>query len=149
MSEDWRTRARCQGLGTAAPFAAPGSKEATTFAKIFCERCPVRDECLAFALAVGEFQGVYGGLTGPERRRLVARGPSTCARCGVSFLARNGKQVNCSPCAAVPPARGSVREHGTKRGYAQHWRRRERACAACRRGKAAYDVARRAERGAA
>jgi len=148
VSEDWRTRARCRHLGTAAPFASPGSKEATTFATRVCGKCPVRDECLAFALDVGEFQGVYGGLTGPERR-LVARGPSTCARCGGSFLARNGKQVNCSPCAAVPPAGGSVREHGTKRGYAQHWRRREPACSACRRAKVAYDVAWRAERGAA
>lgn len=149
MSEDWRLRAACRGKDTTAAFATPGKRTAAFIAKYCDSPCPVRGDCLAFALALGEFSGVYGGMTGPERRRLVVRGPSTCARCGVEFLARNDRQVNCSPCAAVPPASGPVREHGTKRGYAQHWRRRERACRPCQRAKAAYDLAWRANRGAA
>jgi hypothetical protein len=35
-----------------------------------CAGCPVRPECLAYALAAGERDGVWGGLTPAERARL-------------------------------------------------------------------------------
>jgi WhiB family redox-sensing transcriptional regulator len=38
-------------------------------AKAICERCPVIDDCLAFALDNEDFEPhVYGGMTGDERR---------------------------------------------------------------------------------
>ncbi|RBY94830.1 WhiB family transcriptional regulator [Blastococcus sp. TBT05-19] len=36
-----------------------------------CDDCPVQPECLAYALAADE-EGLWGGLTRPERTRLVA-----------------------------------------------------------------------------
>ncbi|MFF1284343.1 WhiB family transcriptional regulator [Streptomyces sp. NPDC058299] len=42
-------------------------------AKLVCRRCPVRDDCLQFALATGQDSGVWGGLTEDERRALKKR----------------------------------------------------------------------------
>ncbi|MDH2424715.1 WhiB family transcriptional regulator [Sphaerisporangium sp. TRM90804] len=39
-------------------------------AKSVCRRCPVRDECLDYALGNREEFGVWGGLSPVERRRL-------------------------------------------------------------------------------
>lgn len=36
----------------------------------YCRRCPVRDACLARAMDGGYDVGVFGGLTGVQRRRL-------------------------------------------------------------------------------
>ena len=40
-------------------------------AKAVCAACLVRDECLAFAatFALNELQGIWGGLSGRERRQ--------------------------------------------------------------------------------
>ncbi|MFD0634201.1 WhiB family transcriptional regulator [Catenulispora yoronensis] len=37
-------------------------------AKRICAGCPVREECAAFAVALGERHGTWGGLTDKERR---------------------------------------------------------------------------------
>ena len=42
-------------------------------AKAVCAECPVRQDCLEFALTVREKEGVWGGLTAVERQRLVRR----------------------------------------------------------------------------
>jgi WhiB family transcriptional regulator, redox-sensing transcriptional regulator len=39
-------------------------------AKQVCAGCPVRRECLEYAVAVDERYGVWGGLTHDERRHL-------------------------------------------------------------------------------
>ncbi|MFM7068529.1 MAG: WhiB family transcriptional regulator [Actinomycetes bacterium] len=40
-------------------------------AKAICSACLVRDECLNYAVAIGEPHGVWGGLNEVERRALV------------------------------------------------------------------------------
>jgi WhiB family redox-sensing transcriptional regulator len=42
-------------------------------AKLVCRGCPVRTECLAEALDSGNEFGVWGGMTGRERRALLRR----------------------------------------------------------------------------
>src|SRR5262249_36490080 len=42
----------------------------TIEAKEVCRTCPVRRECLAWALMVGEEHGIWGGLDENERREL-------------------------------------------------------------------------------
>lgn len=42
-------------------------------AKAVCAGCPVRDQCLQFALDSGQAFGVWGGTTGEERRLLRRR----------------------------------------------------------------------------
>ena len=51
-----------------------GSPE-TAMALEGCFRCPVADACLAFALAAGERQGIWGG-TLPDQRRAMRRRPA-------------------------------------------------------------------------
>jgi len=36
-------------------------------AKAICAGCPVRNECLAFALRTGQVDGIWGGTTTHER----------------------------------------------------------------------------------
>jgi WhiB family redox-sensing transcriptional regulator len=39
-------------------------------AKQFCNQCPVRDACLAYALAAPEVHGVWGGFAPKERQAM-------------------------------------------------------------------------------
>lgn len=45
----------------------------TRVAKNLCEECPVKFECLQYALESNEQEGIWGGLTPAERRRLRRR----------------------------------------------------------------------------
>ena len=73
---DWSDRAACLGeepelffpIGNTGP-ALMQIEEA----KAVCNRCPVIDECLSFALEFGQDTGVWGGLTEDERRALKHR----------------------------------------------------------------------------
>lgn len=77
MSEAWRHDAACRGEDPSLFFAPAyfetrgqkGSREAG--AKEICARCPVRAECLEFALETRETHGVWGGFNEMERRRLL------------------------------------------------------------------------------
>lgn len=68
----WRIRAACCDLG---PFAGQHvlSSAAEHLARAVCEACPVREECLAFALAHGVRHGIWGGFNHDERRQLRRR----------------------------------------------------------------------------
>ncbi|MGC4050639.1 MAG: WhiB family transcriptional regulator [Paludibaculum sp.] len=41
--------------------------------KALCDGCPVRNDCLAHALAAGERHGMWGGLQPEERAALLRR----------------------------------------------------------------------------
>jgi WhiB family transcriptional regulator, redox-sensing transcriptional regulator len=68
MNATWRKRAACQGLD---PDIFYPSSEDGEEAKAICGLCPVRQPCLEHALATRERDGVWGGLTDKERRRLI------------------------------------------------------------------------------
>ncbi|WTL15424.1 WhiB family transcriptional regulator [Kribbella sp. NBC_01505] len=69
----WILSAACQDedpelffpIGTTGP-----SLLQTEAAKRICAQCPVRAECLAWALESGQDAGIWGGLTEVERRHL-------------------------------------------------------------------------------
>ena len=42
-------------------------------ARRICADCPVKSECLEYALANGEKFGIWGGLSERERRRILKR----------------------------------------------------------------------------
>lgn len=48
-------------------------QEATTRAKRVCEQCPVRMDCLNFALDGRINDGIWGGTDGTERTKLLRR----------------------------------------------------------------------------
>ncbi|MDQ3660718.1 MAG: WhiB family transcriptional regulator [Actinomycetota bacterium] len=65
--EDWRAQARCAAFDPDL-FFAPGSLEHRV-AKRICRDCPVRRQCLLYALETPIDHGVWGGMTERERRR--------------------------------------------------------------------------------
>jgi len=69
--EDWRQLASCRDLDTAMFF--PASDEESAPAQAVCADCPVRAACLEFALITRQDDGVWGGLTETERRRVRRR----------------------------------------------------------------------------
>lgn len=70
----WQDRAACLRLGTPDMFFPNGTtgdaEPQIRAAKSVCARCPVRAECLEFALSSRQDFGVWGGLTEEERRSL-------------------------------------------------------------------------------
>ena len=66
----WVQRGACRGSGIGAYFPQSGAASAASAAKAVCAVCTVRGECLAYALADLQLQGVWGGTTEPERRSL-------------------------------------------------------------------------------
>ena len=71
--EWWIERAACRGMDTELFY--PGRGDDTSQAKATCQRCPVADECLDYALRLGEKWGVWGGRSERERRSLRRDGP--------------------------------------------------------------------------
>ena len=65
----WRQRGACSGLDPSIFF--PDSEEAADEAKSICAICPVRLSCLEHALSSRERDGVWGGTTEKERRRII------------------------------------------------------------------------------
>ncbi|MEU6331522.1 WhiB family transcriptional regulator [Streptomyces sp. NPDC047049] len=80
---DFRHRAVCRDedpelffpIGTTGPALLQVEE-----AKAVCRRCPVMDQCLAWALKTGQPHGVIGGLDPEERRALKRRAARKRAR---------------------------------------------------------------------
>src|SRR3981189_1384057 len=76
-ADNWRDFAACRkgsgydpDLWFPVGVAGPAAKQ-TTEAKDICrKKCPVRAECLAWALEKGQEYGIAGGMTEDERRKL-------------------------------------------------------------------------------
>jgi WhiB family transcriptional regulator, redox-sensing transcriptional regulator len=64
----WRSLARCKGLDPELFFPSRGEDLRTP--KAVCRVCPVQAECGEYALSAGEKEGIWGGLSGRERRQL-------------------------------------------------------------------------------
>lgn len=75
-NEEWWHSAACRDEDPELFFPVsnmgPGAQQ-TARAKAVCARCPVRAECLSYALENGLDHGIFGGLTEHERRDLVRR----------------------------------------------------------------------------
>jgi WhiB family redox-sensing transcriptional regulator len=65
----WRQHAACRGVDP--DIFYPVSEEEAEEAKAICASCTVRETCLDFALSNRERDGVWGGATERERRRMV------------------------------------------------------------------------------
>jgi WhiB family transcriptional regulator, redox-sensing transcriptional regulator len=65
-AETWKQLALCRGLD---PDLFYGGVEPEQAAQV-CRLCPVKVPCLEYALAVEEWEGIWGGMTGEERYRL-------------------------------------------------------------------------------
>ncbi|MGA7419477.1 MAG: WhiB family transcriptional regulator [Acidimicrobiales bacterium] len=68
MIATWRKHAACRGIDPDVFY--PASDEEAGAAKAVCDQCAVREACLEYALANREREGVWGGATERERRRI-------------------------------------------------------------------------------
>ena len=73
----WKVKALCYGMDTNIffPTQGPDMWRRIEEAKAICAECPVRTECLDYAISfiTGNYislPGIYGGTTELERRRL-------------------------------------------------------------------------------
>lgn len=70
----WVFRGTCRRVGDPELFFPLGSDtramQQAVRAKAFCVNCPVREECLHYALASHQGHGIWGGTTAEERRKL-------------------------------------------------------------------------------
>lgn len=65
----WMDAAVCRGLDPALFFPERGGTADAAAARVVCESCPVRAECLAHAVVHREDEGVWGGMTAGARKR--------------------------------------------------------------------------------
>lgn len=71
MNQSWRSQAACRGLDSEIFFPDPDDFEAQEIAKAICDRCPVREACLEYALGLREREGIWGATTERDRRRIL------------------------------------------------------------------------------
>ena len=71
MGTDWMARGKCKDLDPAVFFPSDGM--GVQAAQRICSDCPVRLECLEYALADRVDHGVWGGASERERRRMLRR----------------------------------------------------------------------------
>lgn len=107
----WHALAECAGVDP--DLFHPTNGDYRQAARV-CETCPVKAECLQWALDHDEPFGMWGGLHPEQRRRL---------QLGARPLGRRPTPIN----------------HGTPGGYMQHRRRGEQPCDECRAAKAASE----------
>ncbi|WP_217242745.1 WhiB family transcriptional regulator [Streptomyces sp. AC555_RSS877] len=77
--DNWRDHAACRQedpdlffpIGSTGPALVQQEQ-----AKAVCRRCPVREQCLQWALDTGQTLGVWGGTSENERRALRRRAGS-------------------------------------------------------------------------
>ncbi len=75
---EWQQRGLCRAEDSTVFFPPshfehkPEREAREAKAKAICERCPVRVECLDWALTVREPHGVWGGRSEIERKHLLA-----------------------------------------------------------------------------
>lgn len=69
MNLTWRQHAACRGLEP--DIFYPNTDEEAEPAKEVCSVCTVRQPCLEYALTTREKDGIWGGATERERRRII------------------------------------------------------------------------------
>ena len=68
---DWMAEGICSSVGGDLFFPEAGDSIAQP--KKICSLCPVRSECLEYALNFPGIQGIWGGTSGTERRAIHKR----------------------------------------------------------------------------
>jgi WhiB family transcriptional regulator, redox-sensing transcriptional regulator len=75
---DWQDEAACKDYDNVLFFGEEGESELEkqareARAKSVCQRCPVIEPCLEFAMETNQKYGIWGGLTDKERASLKRR----------------------------------------------------------------------------
>ncbi|HEV2809421.1 MAG TPA: WhiB family transcriptional regulator [Acidimicrobiales bacterium] len=70
MKQTWRQHAACRGIDPDIFYPLDQDDDGEA-AKQVCAVCPVREACLEHALTSRETEGVWGGASERERRRML------------------------------------------------------------------------------
>src|SRR6478752_1106664 len=73
-NRDWADLGRCATADPELFFPPPGTD--STIARAICRTCPVRRQCLEYAIVTGQRHGIWGGMTESQRRRLRRHHPA-------------------------------------------------------------------------
>lgn len=71
MNHTWRAQAACTGIDPDIFYPASEDDIDAESAKSVCAECVVVESCLEHALAFREKDGIWGGATERERRRMI------------------------------------------------------------------------------
>ena len=77
LGTEWQQRGLCRASDSTVFFAPahfehkPEREAREAKAKVICAGCPVRAQCLDWALAVREPHGVWGGYSESERKQIL------------------------------------------------------------------------------
>jgi WhiB family redox-sensing transcriptional regulator len=99
--QPWRSEAACKGEPVDVWFATQG--HGVKVAKRICNTCPVRIDCLKWAVEEQINHGIYGGRT-PRERRMLRRGSTSFEICGTIEGANahlDANQPLCPACLGV------------------------------------------------
>ena len=119
---EWMTDAACRGKDPNWWHPAKGgNNNNTNTAKAICDGCPVRQQCLQYALDNNEHRGIWGGVSIEVYRR---NNPNRTVAQTVNVRYGGGQH-------GERPQRWGDIEHGTPAGYYAE-KRRGNICAACR-----------------
>ncbi len=113
----------CRGLDRNMFMVERGDTATLDHLRSICDGCPVKVPCAEFAINDATIIGIWGGLSGKERRDLRRQ-----------RRLENGEKMR-------GPRRGTVvkvARCGTLAGYERHRRQEEPTCAECRAARAAY-----------
>lgn len=118
----WRARAACRGTDLDVWFEPGDSKDARALVQSLCVPCPVRQDCLDYALRVGCEDGWFGGLSARARRRIPRTGrvlTLVCDDCQCVFdytiVSGGPYPARCRPCQ-VERDRYRKREYDEQNG---------------------------------
>lgn len=75
LTERWRRQAVCRFYDPELFFVDTKHADDVNAAKAICWNCPVRGDCLAWAVATGQDHGIWGGQTPTERKRVKDGAP--------------------------------------------------------------------------
>jgi WhiB family transcriptional regulator, redox-sensing transcriptional regulator len=77
--DEWRKRSACSGGNTNLFFPTKEDHSSCShqiaMSRLICVTCPVRLECLKFALENNEKHGIWGGIVPRDRRKLDINNP--------------------------------------------------------------------------
>ena len=82
LSDEWQAQGLCRGnhahlFFPPSTFERKDERERREMrAKAICNVCPVIGECNAYAVAIREPFGIWGGMTESDRKQLVSVGAS-------------------------------------------------------------------------
>ena len=94
----WMVDAVCRGTDPNQFFPERGQNPVIAQAKAMCARCPVIEQCLTYALEWRHEDGVWGGLSARERKRLrhTVNRRALCEGCNGAFVTRSSSRRYCS-----------------------------------------------------